>query len=199
MKIIFNPVIKVQTVVQGDNDRIIQNSSGNNIYLYGVPSGWEIKATFTRRDGLQIGLIGGVYDTDSDDEYCYIIPIPGKATELEKGLGVSILLYEPSGLTYIRHSTVATPLNVYTSNNVIVPDDLDTVLYDALNLAINNLADSKVEHTAIVGVSGETTSKDTPIYSKQKVDENDTAIVLNINTHKARVDNPHEVNKTQVG
>lgn len=199
MKITFNPTTKVQSVVANDNDRIIQNSSGNYVYLYGISSGWQVKATFTRRDGFQIGLIGGVYDLGPDDEYCYVIPVPSKATELDKGLGLSILIYEPSGETYIRHSTVATSMYVYTSNNVIVPDDLETVLYDSLNLAISNLTTNKYEYDAIVGGTGETLSKDTPVYSKAKIDELDVVIVSNINTHKARTDNPHAVTKNQVG
>lgn len=198
MKLTFNPTTKVQYVVL-DDDRIIQNSSGNKVYLYGIPGGWEIKATFTRRDNVQIGLIGGTYDLDPNDEYCYIIPIPSKATEVDKGLGLSILIYEPSGTTYIRHSTIATSMYVYSSNNVIIPDDLDTVLYDALNLAISNLATNKYEYDAIVGGTGETLSKDTPVYSKAKIDELDVVIVSNINTHKGRTDNPHAVTKNQVG
>ena len=65
-----------------------KTQAGNKVYLYGI-EGWvgKLKATFTRRDGFQIGLIGGVYDLDPDDEYCYIIPIPEKATEVDKGLG----------------------------------------------------------------------------------------------------------------
>jgi len=199
MKITFNPTTKVQVVTPSENDRIIQNSSDNYVYLYGVEAGWEIKATFTRRDNVQIGLIGGVYGLDPDDEYCYIIPIPTKATEVDKGLGLSILIYEPSGETFIRHSTIATSMYVYTSTNVIVPDDLDTVLYDAVMLAISNLTESKLEHEAIVGITGETTSKNTPVYSKQKIDELYTIAMTNTNTHKARTDNPHSTTKAQVG
>ena len=33
MKISFNPTTKVQVIIPGDNDRIVQNSSGNKVYL----------------------------------------------------------------------------------------------------------------------------------------------------------------------
>ena len=198
MKISFNPTTKVQVIIPGDNDRIVQNSSGNKVYLYGIEAGWEVKATFTRRDGFQIGLIGGIYDLDPDDEYCYIIPIPEKATEVDKGLGLSILIYEPSGTTFIRHSIIATSMYVYTSNNVIVPEDLDIVLYDAVMLAISNLTVNKLEHSAIVGGASETVDKDTKIYSKLKTDETFETIA-DADAHKNRVDNPHSVTKDQVG
>ena len=90
-----------------------------------------------------------------------------------------------------RHSTIATSMYVYTSTNVIVPDDLDTVLYDAVMLAISNLTESKLEHEAIVGITGETTSKNTPGLFKEKDRELYTIAMTNTNTHKARTDNPH--------
>lgn len=114
--------------------------------------------------------------------------------------------------------TVQNGVDNFTENNLTASD------YDNLLTAITNLTSTiggnvsqllsdvatlkataitletgKHEFSAIVGVWNETTSKDTPIYSKLKVDEIDTAIVLNINAHKARTNNPHDVTKAQVG
>jgi len=196
MKITFNTTTKTQNTDK--QDRFIQKASNNYIYLYGVESGWQIKATFTRRDGIKIANIGGVYDVDPDSVYCYVIPVPSPAVELDKQVGISILLYEPSGSEYIRHSTIETAGFIYPNDGVVVPDDLETVQYNALADAIANLGVNKHEHSAIVGGTSEMVDKDTDVYSKLKTDETFETIT-DADAHKNRIDNPHAVTKEQVG
>ena len=133
MKITYNTSTKTQTTDK--NDRWIQKTSNNYAYLYGIESGWLVKATFTRRDGVIIANIGGVYDTDPDGDYCYVIQVPTQAAELDKQVALSILIYEPSGDDYIIHGTIDTAGYFYPNSGVVVPEDLNTEQYDTLNVA----------------------------------------------------------------
>jgi hypothetical protein len=166
MKITFNPTTKTQTTDK--QDRWIQKASNNYVYLYGADSTWDVKATFTRRDGEQIGNISGIYDVDPDSEYCHVIHVPTQACELDKTLSVSIIINEPSGDDYIRHSTIKTSGYLYPNDGVIVPDSLSDELVNAINLAIANLGFNKHEYSAIEGIDGETINKDTDVFSKLK-------------------------------
>lgn len=166
MKIIFNPTTKTQTTDK--KDRWIQKASNNFVYLYGVTSSWDVKATFTRRDGEQIGNISGIYDVDPDGTYCHVIQIPTQACELDKTLSVSIIINEPSGGDYIRHSTIKTSGYLYPNDGVIVPSTLEDDIVTAINTAIANLGVNKHEFAAIIGTVAETINKDTEVYSKLK-------------------------------
>lgn len=196
MKITYNTSTKTQTTDK--SDRWIQKTSNNYAYLYGVASGWLVKATFTRRDGVKIGNVGGVYDTDPDGTYCYVIQVPTQAAELDKQASLAILIYEPSGDDYIIHGTIDTAGYFYPNSGVVVPEDLSTEQYNALNISISNLGTNKHEHSAIVGTDSETVDKDTPVYSKLKSNETFETIA-DADAHKNRVDNPHSVTKAQVG
>ncbi|MDD5293673.1 MAG: hypothetical protein PHW40_05110 [Candidatus Izemoplasmatales bacterium] len=196
MKITFDPSTNTQSTVI--DKRWIQNSSTNMVYLYGVDSGWIIRATFTRSDKFKIANMIGVYDLDPDDEYCYVIPVPTEAAAVPGGLGVSLILYEPIGEDYIQHATIATAGYLYDNDSVVAPIGMDDEIQIALELAISNLATNKIEASAIVGGVGETIDKDTPIYSKIKADSV-FETKADADSHKSDTSNPHEVTKTQVG
>jgi hypothetical protein len=196
MKITFDPVTKTQSTVV--DRRWIQNSSTNMVYLYGVDSGWIIRATFTRNDKFKIANMIGVYDLDPDDEYCYVIHVPVEAAAVPGGLGVSLILYEPVGEDYIQHATIATAGYLYENDSVVTPLGMEDAVQVALELAISNLATNKIETSAIVGGSGETINKTTPIYSKIKADSV-FETKADANSHKSNTSNPHDVTKTQVG
>jgi len=185
------------------DNKFIQNQVGTAyLYVYGVTEGYLVKATFQRDDGKLIGPYQGMYDTDPEDEYCYIISIPSAATEVAKGLGISMAIYEPQGTdpeTYKIYTTVRTGAYVYQNDSIVTPETIESQILDAIYLAISNLAAAKIEWSAIVGINGETLNKNTPIYSAAKTGELDAVVASNVNTHKARTDNPHSVSKSQVG
>jgi len=155
-------------------ERVVQNSSGEKDYIYGVEPGWLVKATYSRADGFLIGPVGGTYDIDSDSVYSYVISIPAEALYVQDGLGVSIAIYEPLGTdpeTYRIYTTVRTSRWVYPNDSIQSPEDLTTVEKNAINIAIGNLTANKVEVSAIVGTAGEIASgitKDTEVDSKLK-------------------------------
>jgi len=113
----------------------------------------------------------GIYDLDPDDEYCYVIPVPVEAAAVAGGLGVSIILYEPVDDAYVQHALIAAAGYLYENDSVVSPIGLDDAVQVALELAISNLTTNKIEVSSIVGKSGETINKNTPIYSKLKVDD----------------------------
>jgi len=169
MKITFDPATKTQSTVI--DKRWIQNSQTNFVYLYGIEPGWLIRVTFTRADKFKIANMIGIYDLDPDDEYCYVIPVPVEAAAVAGGLGVSIILYEPVDDAYVQHALIAAAGYLYENDSVVSPIGLDDAVQVALELAISNLTTNKIEVSSIVGKSGETINKNTPIYSKLKVDD----------------------------
>lgn len=76
--------------------------------MYGADSGWLVKATFERRAGIKIAIIKGIYNTDSEGNYCYVVKASTQAVKLDKQVGTSILHFEPNWFNYIVYSTMET-------------------------------------------------------------------------------------------
>jgi len=134
--------LTTNSITPPDNDRLIQNQEGVQfLYLYGVPSGFRIQATFTRADGKKVGPIEALYDLDPENQYCYVCSIPSPATQVAKGLGISIAVYEPKGTnpeTFKIHTQAAIAVYVYENDSIIIPEDLETEIANAFALAISN-------------------------------------------------------------
>ena len=173
MKFTFD--LTTQTLVPGRNEKIVQNSQGvNYLFVYGVPSNHKVYASFTKPDKGLVGPISSVYDQDEDDVYCHVLILPSQANDIAGSVSVSFAIKKPKGTspeTYDILCTIYSTFQVYRSDIQFIPDSLNEQQMDQINTSLGNLSENKLEHGAIVGTTGQTIDKDTPVYSKDKADE----------------------------